>query len=991
MSWLSPRAKLPATPALQQQLPSFHATDAVPFFYGRQRVGAHWLSDSFNWLTAGKSTPFEYASIAAAHAQGPVDFLGNVWVNGLQIWAVNATRGDEDYIDVVLNPSTALGQPYSFRFYWGTETQNPDAYLVAGTGQDHPAYRGIAYSVWHNMDLGQGNTSIPQIEFEIGRKGPTFGAYGGTGTQPYGVNPFAAIYGFCTEEKGGLGLVDGLDPATWAAAAQALETKGVLARQGELVMLNPIASQQTTAESLFSQILTYVDGFMRQRNGKLEPGWFPNQPVDISTIPEITEDDIVGSISSGTFKDGSDALTQLTTAFTDGPNNQYQTEGATARAPANRATAPSVIQNNDKLDRPFANDVGQAGLMAQEQILLSSIPSIDGVVLQILRSRAVNLDGTPLLPGDLFLWNYAPLDMELICRAEERVEDPSKGHVQITFCGEHGEFPMPFVKAADPRVGITQAPPVDINTAKVRIYFLPPGLGGGREITALIDRPGTADTGTQLWMSPSGAAPWQLILDSGFFSALCAASGAIGTGDGTVSLSSSSLDFNRMQGQSAQAQTNDTLLLLVDNELMSVGAVTAAGAGVYNFSVLRGRCGTIAATHAADAPAWLFYNDEMVAVTWKEFYNVRTAGVYDATVAKKYFKFGAHSYSAVGNLVPADPGFAFVFPDLSATDSINGVRVFYQDTAPQGQLNVGDLWYDTDDGNREYRWDGSEWVDVSDGRLTTVSTGLSTIEATISGVEASLASDIASVEATIAGQAAAIVTEQTTRADADESLASSITAMTASLDGNIANLGTEETTRATADSALSAELSEFSATMDGITASVDVLAAAYVLDGEAIATWGFQLDGGGEVVGMEAIAASGGSQASTGVIVFSGATLQSSNFNDSTAGWALTPDGDFKAGEYEISPGDDGRTNFSLGNGSQMREDWGIILQSTGDGAHNIQVIDAALLVGFPGAGNDFEVGSIYVNDPNTRIFRDPSTGNLWVEDARGTNELAVA
>jgi hypothetical protein len=53
---------------------------------------------------------------------------------------------------------------------------------------------------------------------------------------------------------------------------------------------------------------------------------------------------------------------------------------------------------------------------------------------------------------------------------------------------------------------------------------------------------------------------------------------------------------------------------------------------------------------------------------------------------------------------PADPG---------ATNR----KIFQQDAAPVqpgDDLHTGDLWYDTDDGNRQYRWDGLVWVDVAD-------------------------------------------------------------------------------------------------------------------------------------------------------------------------------------------------------------------------------------------------------------------------------------
>lgn len=45
----------------------------------------------------------------------------------------------------------------------------------------------------------------------------------------------------------------------------------------------------------------------------------------------------------------------------------------------------------------------------------------------------------------------------------------------------------------------------------------------------------------------------------------------------------------------------------------------------------------------------------------------------------------------------------------------SGNRSWYSTSAPSnstGQLRDGDIWFDTDDGNRIYRWNGTGWVDV---------------------------------------------------------------------------------------------------------------------------------------------------------------------------------------------------------------------------------------------------------------------------------------
>lgn len=80
-------------------------------------------------------------------------------------------------------------------------------------------------------------------------------------------------------------------------------------------------------------------------------------------------------------------------------------------------------------------------------------------------------------------------------------------------------------------------------------------------------------------------------------------------------------------------------------------------------------------------------------------------------------------------------------------------QIFRQPTEPPTNapnLSEGDLWYDTDDSNRPYVWDGTAWVDVRDGE--------------------------------IAANFAAIQSESTTRANADSALASDISTLTARAD-----------------------------------------------------------------------------------------------------------------------------------------------------------------------------------------------------------------
>lgn len=72
-----------------------------------------------------------------------------------------------------------------------------------------------------------------------------------------------------------------------------------------------------------------------------------------------------------------------------------------------------------------------------------------------------------------------------------------------------------------------------------------------------------------------------------------------------------------------------------------------------------------------------------------------------------------HPISAVQGLADALAGLESDVASALAQQN----RVYAQAAAPAEPLNAGDLWIDTDAGNRLSRWNGAAWVDVSDARL----------------------------------------------------------------------------------------------------------------------------------------------------------------------------------------------------------------------------------------------------------------------------------
>ena len=134
----------------------------IPRHFGRMRVPGSiiWATDlkeQRDTSGGGKGRPsvttYSYsASFAVAIGCGPVDSIRRIWADG------NLLRG------TALDMKTG-GQ---MRFYTGAGDQAPDPLLVAAEASGEcPAYRGVAYVVFEDLQLADFGNRIPTLNFEV--------------------------------------------------------------------------------------------------------------------------------------------------------------------------------------------------------------------------------------------------------------------------------------------------------------------------------------------------------------------------------------------------------------------------------------------------------------------------------------------------------------------------------------------------------------------------------------------------------------------------------------------------------------------------------------------------------------------------------------------------------------------------------------------------------------------------------------------------------
>lgn len=60
-------------------------------------------------------------------------------------------------------------------------------------------------------------------------------------------------------------------------------------------------------------------------------------------------------------------------------------------------------------------------------------------------------------------------------------------------------------------------------------------------------------------------------------------------------------------------------------------------------------------------------------------------------------------------------------------------KAFYQATAPSVGVSEGDIWFDTDDGNKQYYYNGTAWVSVQDTAIATAQSAATAAQTTADG------------------------------------------------------------------------------------------------------------------------------------------------------------------------------------------------------------------------------------------------------------------
>lgn len=311
---------------------------------------------------------------------------------------------------------------------------------------------------------------------------------------------------------------------------------------------------------------------------------------------------------------------------------------------------------------PGIIDATQAAAFAARAAAVAAAGTLKGS-FTARRPRATFADGSPLAAGDNARLTSTARGIDRIIRVTSRT-DPWRGPVQIEFEAERGMFAALPPVVPDIRPDFGKQIPDEIT--RLRIWELPAALSGqfappeGSTMLAFLarkplsrakDNPdvtGQSVIGFQLQESPSGATydiqgtqtTWAAAAK--LTTAITAAAVTV-----TIDLDAQNLDLDSYIGQSAAQQANNTLLLIVGTEVMSVGTVTLNPQNGLRrtLAVLRGRLKTTAAAAAVNADAWLVFAEDITAWSHADW----------LPNSERWFKLLPYTPAATLNAEDADP------------------------------------------------------------------------------------------------------------------------------------------------------------------------------------------------------------------------------------------------------------------------------------------------------------------------------------------------
>jgi hypothetical protein len=704
----------------EDQVNSNQQAIPVKYLAGRQYVAGDYISPAYNPIakpvktktgkdetsTTGYKYFCDFALVFCMGGRQPVDAVYKVIIDNNIVWKGNISRTIGTNKEIITLPNDRG----IIHLFWGTETQNIDNILLTPRGlggelgsdpQDnttwppnsgsisagddnpysghydkHPAYRGQCYGVFKKFKLGRDRTQVPNIQLELKRGCPWLGGASIT-SDNLGVNPIAILYDWLTDTRFGMGVPESiLNSTTFTNTYASLENLGP-------ARLSPLITSQEDFRQVVAELMEYYDGWIRRNGTMIEVGLW-NHGTNITPAATLLDDDLLAEPELEPQGWGP-TVNEVTVVYKD-RKHHFNDYTQIHRNPNNfRITGGP---RPETLQRPWLTDKDLAKRYAQESGSSMAMPFTSGD----LTVKREWLSTNNILPGTVIEYNSAFYGLTFWLRVLEiEYAADNAASAKISVDWERSKWPSLYVPPGFEGPGGFFTGPRELYKSKIiEVPYLMADRRFATQVLALAVRGNIEVHGMRIWASFDGGTSYQQLPDSASNSSFCAYGvndAAIGTADTTFSFQGYGIDQDTIVSQTDGQQADDNLLVIIDNELMSIGTITPGVGASLTATINRGRYGTTAATHAADADAFFLYRANLLLLDHVDF-------VPGFTVLFKLQPFTEDldydlaslspiSYTILGfgdipspSFIPT-PGDFVNSLDVNVTDPISGINTYY--------------------------------------------------------------------------------------------------------------------------------------------------------------------------------------------------------------------------------------------------------------------------------------------------------------------------
>ena len=694
MSFLSPKVDVPTNLSNpdSEQISTYGEAKPVPNCRGNGRLGLKWICENTTpEKTQTGERHFHYhANIAGVLNMGIIEWIGEIEINGSVVYNANYYwNGSQDYQDFSIDTDGGhTDRQTTLRVYFGTETQTADSDLNGfHPGESHPGYRGVAYCVLLGLYGGDGSYRVPNvtIQFRTLCQFTHSATDYGDNAFAQGVNPVNYLHHIMTHPRAGLGLNQDtiFDMDDMVAKHNRVHTEANAAYgEAQRGYISPQMTKNRKAKDWLRELLSYNDGFLAFRDSQITMDWFPHETLNVlspSQYKTIYQADLTEEPNVD-FPTWEETTTGVAVDFLN-IEKRYRKTSLVARS----IHAATVLGDEriDRVTRDWYSYTNQAQAFADRYLAARDIPHYRGKI-RVKRERAIMPDnvnvaasrrGKPFIVGDVFNFNYAPYSLDLYVRITKL--QPRGKNVDIEWVQERGTFPVEYTATPDPTPDRTLPTPPAL--ADWEMINIPTELSGEHKnwVGVLAERRDASIVSWDATFNDNdtwGTEVPYLEELRGFGARFTLNEAVADTTAPTtfeIEFDPASVDVSQlMQSLDAKQAEDNTLLLIMNGEWMSIETVAVVAANRYDVTAYRGRFDAGTTSHSATNWGYVVFREDLKLwyhEKWDLIFDGN--GDYSTSLATKYFKTRSRNIFQEGSWSASE---SLVLQDLQPDDMVGG-------------------------------------------------------------------------------------------------------------------------------------------------------------------------------------------------------------------------------------------------------------------------------------------------------------------------------